>query len=83
MQRISDQNLTRLSPKIISENAVKSILADIIHFARALKYLICRFIKSLPAVKHSFPVIHRIFQGHYLSQNQPRRLLHTTLTSSP
>ena len=54
MQRISDQNLTRLSPKIISENAVKSILADITHFARALKYLICRFIKSLPAVKHSF-----------------------------
>ena len=73
MQRISDQNLTRLSPKIISENAVKSILADIIHFARALKYLICRFIKSLPAVKHSFRVIHRIFQGRYLSQNQPRR----------
>ena len=73
MQRISDQNLTGLSPKIISENAVKSILADITHFARALKYLICRFIKSLPAVKHSFRVIHRIFQGRYLSQNRPRR----------
>ena len=28
MQRISDQNLTRLSPKIISENAVKAIVAN-------------------------------------------------------
>ena len=73
MQRMLDQNLTRLSSKIISENAVKSILADITHFTRALKYLICRFIKSLPAVKHSYRVIHRIFQGQYYSQNQPRR----------
>ena len=32
-------------------------------FDRALKYLTCQFIKSLPAVKHSFRVIHRIFQG--------------------
>ena len=73
MQRISDQNLTRLSPKIISENAVKSILADITHFDHALKYLICRFIKFVPSVKHSLRIIHRIFKGRYLSQNQPRR----------
>ena len=29
MQRIWGQNLTRLSPKIIHENAIKSILPDI------------------------------------------------------
>ena len=73
MPWISDQNLTRLSPKIISENAVKSMLADINTLRSYSKHLICRFIKSLPAVKHTFHVIHQIFQGRYLSQNQPWR----------
>ena len=73
MQQISDQNLTRLSQKIISENADKSILADINTLPPCSKISNLPIIKSLPAVKHSFRVIHRIFQGRYLSQIQPRR----------
>ena len=38
--------------------------------------------KSLPVVKHSFRVIHWIFQGGYLSHSQPWQELHTALTSS-
>ena len=29
--------------------------------------------KMSPKVKHSFRVIHQIFQGRYLSKSQPRR----------
>ena len=75
MQWISDQNMTQLSPKILYENAVKSILADITHIDRALKYLICQIIKSLPAVKQSFCIIHRfpkaIFIPESASANAP------------
>ena len=46
-----------------------------------VKSLVERFIKSLPAVKHSFCVIHPIFRGGYLSRSQPWQELHTALTS--